>query len=50
MPAGMITLGTGYDLFMGGSDASSFSFASNIPQATVTVDGKPIIAQGRLMR
>jgi aminopeptidase len=50
MAAGMISLGTGNDLFMGGNNASNFSFASYISNATVAVDGKTVIERGRLVR
>ncbi len=43
MPAGMVSLGTGSNVFMGGSNASRFSFGSSVSGATVTIDGKEIV-------
>jgi hypothetical protein len=48
MAAGYVTMGIGSNLFFGGTDASPFFFLSNIPNATVTVDGKPLITSGTL--
>ena len=48
MAAGYITAGVGNNVAFGGSDRSAFGFASNIPSATVTVDGKSIISAGKL--
>jgi aminopeptidase len=48
MVAGYVTAGLGNNLPQGGSDRSSFAFSSNIPDATVTVDGETIINAGRL--
>jgi hypothetical protein len=48
MVAGYVTAGLGNNLPQGGSDRSSLALSSNIPDATVTVDGKTIIAAGRL--
>ena len=49
MAAGMVTLGTGGDLALGGKNTSSFNFAGYITGATVTIDGKPVIANGKLV-
>jgi leucyl aminopeptidase (aminopeptidase T) len=48
MAAGFVTMGIGGDLTQGGSNHTSFLFASFVPNATVTVDGKPLISSGRL--
>jgi hypothetical protein len=48
MAAGYVSVGIGNNLVFGGSDSSSFFFLSNIPSATVTVDGKAIIGSGAL--
>jgi aminopeptidase len=49
MAAGMVTLGTGGDLFLGGTNASTFNFSSYISNANVTIDGTPLIVKGRLV-
>ena len=48
MAAGYITAGLGNNLAFGGTNRSAFGFASNIPSGTVTVDGKTVIASGKL--
>jgi leucyl aminopeptidase (aminopeptidase T) len=48
MAAGWVTAGIGNNLPFGGSDASSFALSSNIPNVTVTVDGKAVITGGQL--
>ncbi len=48
MAAGFVTVGMGSSLSQGGSNRSSFFFGSNVPNATVTVDGRPVITNGRL--
>jgi len=48
MAAGWVTAGIGNNLPQGGSDASSFALSSNIPDVTVTVDGKAVITDGHL--
>ncbi len=48
MAAGYVTLGLGNNLGLGGSDRSSFAFPSNVPNATVTVNGKPLVSGGAL--
>lgn len=48
MAAGYVTAGFGSNLFFGGTDSSSFAWSSNIPNATVTVNGKRLIGAGEL--
>jgi hypothetical protein len=48
MVGGYVTAGMGNDLPQGGSNHSSFDFSSSIPDATVTVEGAPIVRRGRL--
>ena len=48
MAAGYVTIGIGNDLFLGGSNGSAFAFSSNVPNATVTVNGKTIVSNGTL--
>jgi aminopeptidase len=48
MAAGYVTLALGSNLAFGGTDGSAFAFASNAPNATVTLNGKTIIANGAL--
>lgn len=48
MAAGYITAGVGNNLGVGGSDRSPFAFASNVPNATVAVDGKAFVRNGKL--
>jgi len=50
MAAGMVSLGTGGDVFAGGSDTSTFGFSGYITGATVTLDGKTIVAKGKLVQ
>lgn len=49
MAAGMVTLGIGGDNTIGGKNTSPFGFAGYIPNATVTVDGRKVIANGKLL-
>ncbi len=48
MSAGYVTMGLGNNLSLGGTDRSSFTFSSNVPNATVTVNGKPLVSGGTL--
>jgi len=48
MAAGYVTLGLGNNLGFGGGDRSSFVFSSNVPNATITVNGKPLVSGGTL--
>lgn len=46
---GSSSFGFGGDLGLGGTNASPFAFYSTQPGSTVTVDGKPIIKNGKLV-
>ncbi len=48
MAARYMTLSIGSNLGFGGTDRSAFAFASNAPNATVTVNGKSLIENGTL--
>jgi len=48
MAAGYLTIGTGNNLFFGGSLHSPFAPTSNVPNATVMLDGKAIVTNGAL--
>jgi aminopeptidase len=48
MPAGMVTIGFGNNLWAGGDNASAFAMGSFLPGSTVTVDGKALIESGVL--
>lgn len=45
---GSVTLGLGDNRGFGGSNTSDFGLAAQLDRATVTVDGKPVVANGRL--
>jgi aminopeptidase len=45
---GSVVIGFGDNRGFGGSNTSDFAFAAQLSGATVTVDGKPVIANGRL--
>lgn len=48
MPAGMVTIGTGGNIWAGGTNDSPFGIAGFLPNSTLTVDGKPLVANGML--
>ncbi len=48
MPAGMVTLGVGSNVWADGDIECEFSFNPHLPGATLTVDGVPIIENGVL--
>lgn len=48
MAAGYVTLTLGNNLGFGGSNRSSFTFISNVPNATATVNGKRLVSDGTL--
>jgi aminopeptidase len=48
MPAGMVTVGIGNNLWVGGENAVGYSLALFLTGATVTVDGKIIVEKGVL--
>lgn len=49
MPAGMVTITVGNDLYAGGSNNSTLAIPLFVTGAHVTVDGKPIIENGKLL-
>lgn len=44
--AGMVTIGTGNNLWAGGDNKAGFDVGSHLPGCTVTLDGKAIIEKG----
>ena len=48
MPAGMITVGIGNNLFAGGNNRNVFGISFHLPGSTLTVDGKTIVENGVL--
>lgn len=48
MPAGMVTVGTGNNLWAGGSNSSGFQLNPFLPGSTVEIDGKPLVKDGKL--
>jgi len=48
MPAGMVTIGIGNNVWAGGDNKSSYSLASFIPGSTLKVDGKALVENGVL--
>ncbi len=49
MPAGMITVGIGNNLYAGGDNKSTFGYNFYIPGSTLTVDGKVLVDGGALV-
>jgi hypothetical protein len=50
MPAGMVTIGAGNNLWAGGTSASSGNLTPFLPGSTVDVDGQALVKAGKLMR
>lgn len=48
MPAGMVTVGVGNNVWAGGDNKNSFSIASFLPGSTIKVDGKALVENGML--
>lgn len=48
MPAGMVTVGIGNNVWAGGENNSMSNFAFFLPGSTVTLDGKPVVEKGVL--
>jgi leucyl aminopeptidase (aminopeptidase T) len=46
--AGMVTVGVGNNVWAGGNNNVPFGMAPFLPNATVTIDGKPLIQDGKL--
>ena len=49
MPAGMITIGIGNNLFAGGDNKSIFGYSFHLPGCTLTVDGKVLVNAGAIV-
>ncbi len=49
MPAGMITIGIGNNLFAGGDNKSIFGYSFHLPGSTLTVDGKVLVDAGAIV-
>lgn len=47
-PAGMVTVGTGNNVWAGGNNTSSFAWVGYLSNSTVKVDGKLIVENGKL--
>jgi leucyl aminopeptidase (aminopeptidase T) len=48
VPAGMVTLGTGSNIWAGGANTATFGFTMFLPGSTVDVDGKTLVKDGAL--
>jgi aminopeptidase len=48
MPAGMVTVGIGNNIWAGGENKISFSLASFLPGSTISIDGKAVVENGVL--
>jgi hypothetical protein len=48
VPAGTVTLVLGGDEWAGGTNAITFNWPCYQPDATVIVDGKPVVEKGEL--
>jgi aminopeptidase len=48
MPAGMLTIGIGNNVWAGGENKNPFSIASFIPGSTVNIDGQVLVDKGML--
>jgi aminopeptidase len=48
MPAGMVTVGIGNNVWAGGENKTSFSIASFLPGSTLKIDGKVLVENGML--
>lgn len=48
MPAGMVTIGIGNNMWAGGENKNAFSLASFLPGSTLKVDGKVLVENGVL--
>lgn len=47
--AGALTVGVGNNVWAGGDNGVSFGIAPEVPKATVTVDGRELVKDGRLV-
>jgi len=50
MPAGMVTVGIGNNLYAGGNNKNSFGDAFHLPGSTLTIDGKILVEKGILKK
>jgi leucyl aminopeptidase (aminopeptidase T) len=48
MPAGMVTIGIGNNVWAGGDNRTDFSLFPHLPGCTVKVDGEPVVEDGKL--
>lgn len=48
MPAGMVTVGIGNNIWAGGENKNSFSLPTFLPGSTLKVDGKVLVENGKL--
>ncbi|GAB3385423.1 aminopeptidase [Lysobacter fragariae] len=48
VPAGAVTVGTGFNMWAGGDNSVPFSLVAFLPGSTVTMDGKTIVDAGAL--
>lgn len=48
MPAGMVTIGIGNNVWAGGENKAAYSMSSFLPGSTLTVDGKVVVENGVL--
>jgi aminopeptidase len=47
--AGAVTLGVGENTILGGKNVSTFGFQGTIKKSTVTIDGRAVVREGRLV-
>jgi leucyl aminopeptidase (aminopeptidase T) len=47
--AGAVTVGVGNNLWAGGDNANDFGIAADVRNATVTLDGKELVKDGKLV-
>ncbi|HYN07234.1 MAG TPA: aminopeptidase [Vicinamibacterales bacterium] len=50
VPAGMVTVGTGNNMWAGGSNTAPFGITTFLPGSTLEVDGKAIVKSGALVK
>jgi hypothetical protein len=48
MPAGMVTIGIGNNVWAGGENKNPYSLASFLPGSTLKVDGNVLVDNGML--
>lgn len=48
VPAGMVSLGIGGNIWAGGTNDCAYFFGGFVPGSTVTIDGKPVVESGAL--